>query len=66
MMEQAKRQIQEKKRQLAESHNRTHVPSPSAQTSHSALSRIEQLKAQIEARAAAKGITLAKRTVFLL
>ncbi|XP_022644117.1 U4/U6 small nuclear ribonucleoprotein Prp3-like isoform X2 [Varroa jacobsoni] len=56
MMEQAKRQIQEKKRQLAESHNRTHVPSPSAQTSHSALSRIEQLKAQIEARAAAKVI----------
>ncbi|OQR77305.1 U4/U6 small nuclear ribonucleoprotein Prp3-like [Tropilaelaps mercedesae] len=56
MMEQAKRQIEEKKRQLAESHNRTHVPSPSAQTSHSALSRIEQLKAQIEARAAAKVI----------
>ncbi|XP_003743248.1 U4/U6 small nuclear ribonucleoprotein Prp3 [Galendromus occidentalis] len=54
MMENAKKQIELKKKQLLETQNKTHVPSPSVQTSSGASSRIEQLKAQIEARAAIK------------
>ena len=58
MMENAKKQIELKRKQLLETQNKTHVPSPSVQTLSGTSSRIEQLKAQIEARAAGKGIRI--------